>query len=723
MNPVQSIKNSDMTSIAEHDNENTQQVTGGRPRSDITYNQILSETSTSLIYNRELSLETNPCLKASPCVDTYGEAVGKKIKLITIKVIDAFNRVLERKRKKSYKIVYNKSDPLEEIMRKFLDSFTLISQNYPNYEKDVTKIGIEGSNDVYSELDMNAQFCWETLIMFCAERIICDEKETSFLSTIQFTETTDDIHPDEINPVINKAIRSLKTIKEKCYYPLLNIMMDQELDLKSKYVKLLKCKEGREPNKSELAHFQCIENRNPKQREIALKLSKLGMEQQVNDALRNQSIAHFKSQLTYQYLHPLASHVRKLQDLINILHKVQNSPKTIKNLVSILKLVNVYCEFFVKEVNVFSHDAKNLSSQCYQDYLMIKTFFFDLKKQIHEKLTSAIMKRASALKNEIEANEQRSPTVKVKEVPVEQNPVAPKHKRKKRRIRNVEKIEPQTKEPKIVEANNDNKKNEAITAKPENNEVIESIIIPTSPREKSVKSRLPKEENIIFEKIKIEGPELKDRKVIQKPEEKEKLKSFIKDNQPPVKNLMSEELHEKSFDEEFDEEIFDAISEDSFDTSDDSLGDIEREANVLMEILRQIYEKDRKDKLERKEAKIKKAILLEHEVTKTSSIKLSTKHQETLNNLFLKHPPHFEISGSEVESLIKILRGRIVGAGGSMVSVFWGNSKKKAGEYEVFHGGDGEGYLKSAWAGRAAEAIRVGVQYGYIAKETIHPHL
>lgn len=713
MNPVQSIKKSENISIENKENNgNTQQATAGSSRSNNTHNLILPEALyTSPIYNRELSLE------ASPSIDTYGEAISKRIKLITIKVVEELNRLLAKKGKKRYKIEYNQNDAIEDIIRKFLECFVLIIEKFPACKKAAEKIESEIDDDEClsnPELVRNAEFCWNTLILLCAEPVLCSKEQDSFLSTIQLTQNTDDMLIDEVNPLINESIISLKAIKEKCYYSLFKIMMDQELDLKTKFVRLFKYREGREPHKSELSPKVYLDGE-PKELELSMMtICKFDIGQEIDFLIKNQTITYLKYQLTEIHLKPLASCICQLQDLINSLRAIKNAPKTIKNLMGLYKVLNRCHIFFEAEIAGISQASQKLSSQSYQDCLMIKTFLFDLKKQVHGILNIALMKRNSVLEKKAQlASQQNSPTLKISKVPVELQ-----KKRKKRRNRSVEHIVFQPKDPPIIEANNGKEKNEIITAKPENDGVMESIIIPTSPREKSVKSRLLQEGSTIFERIRIEGPELKDRKVIEKPEEKVQLESFMEDNQPGVKSvMMTEELHEKSFDEQSDDVIFDG-------SSDDSLDDIEREANFLMEILRQFYEKDRKEKLEQKEAKIKKAtLLLEPEVVKISPIKLSTKHQETLSNLFLENPPNLEISGSEVESLIRILGGRTVGAGGSMVSVFWRNSKKKAGEYEVFHGGDGEGYLKSAWAGRAAEAIRVGVQYGYIAKETIHPHL
>lgn len=174
------------------------------------------------------------------------------------------------------------------------------------------------------------------------------------------------------------------------------------------------------------------------------------------------------------------------------------------------------------------------------------------------------------------------------------------------------------------------------------------------------------------------------------------------------------------------------------DTEVEDIELIERETNELMEVLRQLIERDRKEKLERKEAQkdanFKKPLLVEtdkdHVNLKTSTviepkppiIKLSSKRQKTLDML-LKNPPlHFEILGDDVERLITKLNGRVEGAKGSSYTVFWGDSKKHGGTYEVFHkkGAHGDGYLTSEYATRVFEAIETGIAYGYIARETIY---
>jgi len=150
------------------------------------------------------------------------------------------------------------------------------------------------------------------------------------------------------------------------------------------------------------------------------------------------------------------------------------------------------------------------------------------------------------------------------------------------------------------------------------------------------------------------------------------------------------------------------------------------ETNSLMEVMRQICEKDRKQKIIQQEEKRRLKVMRELELKKASLLeekpqiieaekkiafhKLSNRHEETLKALLSQKPPHLEISGLEVESLIKILNGKVEGDGnGSRLKVFWKGSDKQAGMYEV-HGE----HLTAPWAQKAGQAITEGIRYGLV---------
>lgn len=167
---------------------------------------------------------------------------------------------------------------------------------------------------------------------------------------------------------------------------------------------------------------------------------------------------------------------------------------------------------------------------------------------------------------------------------------------------------------------------------------------------------------------------------------------------------------------------------------EDDFESIERETNALMEVFRQYVEGDRKKKIEHKEAlqasKARRSIssietetLIDYRYEddrKPIPIKLNNRRQDTLEKVMKVNPPHLEILGSDVESLIKKLGGRVAGGGnGSEFDIFWGDSKSKAGDYEVTHGKDRDGTLTSENARKVANGINVGVQYGLIAEESI----
>lgn len=161
------------------------------------------------------------------------------------------------------------------------------------------------------------------------------------------------------------------------------------------------------------------------------------------------------------------------------------------------------------------------------------------------------------------------------------------------------------------------------------------------------------------------------------------------------------------------------------DSDDESFGKVKREQNELMEVFRQMIESDRKEKLERQEMKLRKPAL-ESETSEISIEikpeikKLSNKHQKTLNALLKEKPEPLVISGAAVKSLIKFLGGRVDSVGNGKKCIFWGNSNRLAGSYEVTHGKDRAKHLTSDFAKNVADAIKAGVENGYIARETVY---
>lgn len=159
-------------------------------------------------------------------------------------------------------------------------------------------------------------------------------------------------------------------------------------------------------------------------------------------------------------------------------------------------------------------------------------------------------------------------------------------------------------------------------------------------------------------------------------------------------------------------------------------GLIEIETNSLMEVMRQLCEQDRRQKIidmqkkSLRNAEAKKAALLIEEkpekiIEKKIEVKKLNKTQKaTLSAVLSQNPPHLKITGKEVESLIKGLGGTTVGAGGSMFHIrFAGTGEGKDGEYEVHHDGDGDKCLTSKWAKRAGAAIKRAIDSGRVVVE------
>lgn len=205
---------------------------------------------------------------------------------------------------------------------------------------------------------------------------------------------------------------------------------------------------------------------------------------------------------------------------------------------------------------------------------------------------------------------------------------------------------------------------------------------------------------------KVEGERLK------KAEEARKVLQDIVQEEEKSELLTEEE--ELAFD-------FEEVEEEEVD-------DIEREANELMEIMRQFIERDREKKLRQREAAKARSVMVTKAVQGQMVVdvgpgvrKLNTQQRETVKLLFQNtSPPHYVISRGEVESLIGALGGRTDGAGnGSRFKIFWGASKKQAGMYEVAHRISEAGLLTSVSAAHVADAINVGIRTGYIASATI----
>ncbi|PWU07381.1 MAG: hypothetical protein C5B43_00485 [Verrucomicrobia bacterium] len=163
--------------------------------------------------------------------------------------------------------------------------------------------------------------------------------------------------------------------------------------------------------------------------------------------------------------------------------------------------------------------------------------------------------------------------------------------------------------------------------------------------------------------------------------------------------------------------------------------DIEEEINGLMEVFCRYFEKDRVEKLKRKQEKLmnpKKTINNEDDkiidngsnIICTEIHLLNTEKQELVMNLFRKPlPPYRTILGSKVKSLITYLGGKAQGNEGNF-QIYWNGSNKKAGDFEICHEGDTNGYLTPDYAKRVADAIYAGViKYGIISKDYFTPEL
>ncbi len=143
---------------------------------------------------------------------------------------------------------------------------------------------------------------------------------------------------------------------------------------------------------------------------------------------------------------------------------------------------------------------------------------------------------------------------------------------------------------------------------------------------------------------------------------------------------------------------------------------ISKEPNPLLKTIRQICKENREGNLARS-GKINES----EKVTKVRLgmvvvEKLNGEQEETLRALCCKNPPHLKIKGSKVESLITNgLKSRVEEKGTGDCTIFWGNSKKIAGTYEVTHGRDRKKRLTSDYAAKIGNIIKEGIDQGFIS--------
>lgn len=152
-------------------------------------------------------------------------------------------------------------------------------------------------------------------------------------------------------------------------------------------------------------------------------------------------------------------------------------------------------------------------------------------------------------------------------------------------------------------------------------------------------------------------------------------------------------------------------------SSEESLESIKRETSELLEAFRQYVDASRREKVLKKEEKEKKVVVAESEVKEEKVVEVVKFKNDTLDALFENEkPPHLEIKVSDAINLIKntVLKGRVEGNGGSKYKIYFGNSTKKAGDFEGSHGKDRRGYLTKEYAENIKDAIKDAVDRGVI---------
>jgi hypothetical protein len=111
--------------------------------------------------------------------------------------------------------------------------------------------------------------------------------------------------------------------------------------------------------------------------------------------------------------------------------------------------------------------------------------------------------------------------------------------------------------------------------------------------------------------------------------------------------------------------------------------------------------------------------VLDVEVKREYKVNLSGKACRTtwsqLFDITKSKPDNLVVQGSHVKTLIEALGGRVVL--GNLNQIYF--SGKYLGSYEVAHGGDRNGYLRSKFANRVKKAIEEAIESGYISESIV----
>lgn len=634
---------------------------------NLSISTVGSNESKLDVHNKEMEINCpiflcNRDLALSNKGKEENKEVLKYIKSISlICILEANNLLIE-------KVEYNENDSIEKTIWKVVEGLQEV-RKMRSMEKQVQdfeklKMVLKDSSPEITESYLNAFFCMATLSVIIKKYLEFLDDRIEFEAN-KFEHTSDRI-VENIEPFLNEMIEQLELIKEKSYLSVFRIFLDTNLSC------LSKCQQT---------------------------------EDFFGGSFANPELAYIYEALSHHGSHTMrnmACDFNKLQVLLDCMKKLKHVPTTYNNMAlgyNVLKKSYDYYKSDIEGMNLAENEARQYCPlnplKFYSNYRNLCSTLKSFAHKFYQMLQNT---PKLTIKNEKVA--QGATNSHQEEKTLSSNSNGRNTRRRKRKNPQNVNLKPQIASPQISPStSNKIEKEENVVTIP-SKQSLEKINIKTS-SEKFVEKNIheksekisPKEENkpLPLKKKTIEASAVKD---------SEDKKPFIIDLSKPNSDILTEDYK----------------TENSSDESEFPV-----EPNFLMEIMLQFCE-DRKKKQRNQEEKKQKQLLLkkapqlleendgidQKPKVEKLVLKLNKNQEETLQAVLLEKPPHYVISGKEIENLIEALGGTVQGASGSNFHICW-KGLAKDGEYEMAHGGDNKGYLTSKWAKRVGKAIRLGV--------------
>lgn len=501
-----------------------------------------------------------------------------------------------------------------------------------------------------------------------------------------------------LDVIVSQAIIDLRKIMVEKYFFLLPIVLKLEDDFDGKIVELSKYG-GLQSNS------KCSEETLKKLQENAMSL-----------------------------IPSIASYSTILQVAIDLLVKIQKSPKTFKNLDLLLNKCTKYLDDFRE--NQFVCNWKNIRSSGFsKDYENIKVCLEKLKDKLYNLKMEQVWSSPAAIKvkkgqpaggapKKAKAPVKKKITQgKVDANPAEKNPIktqvtsnkGPEEVAKKVEPAQINSMDNVSKEEKTEE-----KTNEIIvpanSQKAAKEEVLETAKV--DPTQINAMDNISKEEKTNEIIVPTNSQEVAKEDAL----ETEKV-------EPTQINRRDNEIHKNGV-PEMKNEIF------SIELKEDDFENVE-ETNQLLELVLQWIDKDRKTKSELQELKKKQAIEKSQEekkkakesiestkIEKKPEVKVLGIDEKMLLSAILDQKTHHLIfNDTQIKTLIHALGGKVLNGSKNKQNIYFGNSNSKSGAFEAFHDKDPRGYLTGPWLEKVGDAIKKGVRTSDIAIETIKNNL